>query len=283
MAFRKGIEHALSLDADIIVNIDGDGQFNPKDIEALIRPILNGEAGMVTATRFSTQKPQNMPYIKKWGNRRFTNLISRVTGQHFTDTQCGFRAYSREAALKLNLFGNFTYTQEAFIDLVGKGITVKEVPLTVVYHKDRKSKLTGNLSRYGFKSLGIIARPTRDTQPLTFFGLPGFISFILGVIGGLYTLYFWLINHVTTPVRMLFNVSVFLVIFGISLAILGLLADMLKRISRTQEEVLYHLKKQELDKRLKLKKNLKWRGKIRVFGGNIKFINLKIVLLLAIL
>ena len=251
VAFRKGIEYALKLGADIIVNIDADGQFNPKDIEHLIKPILENEADMVTTTRFLNKKPKNMPYIKKWGNRRFTNLVSRITGQKFTDTQCGFRAYSREAALKLNLFGKFTYTQEAFIDLVEKGVQIKEVPLEVVYHKERKSNISGKLSRYGFKSLGIIARATRDTQPMTFFGFPGFVSFILGCLGGLYAFYFWLTRHVTTPVRMLFNLSVFLVIFGISLAVLGLLADMMKRISSTQEEILYRLKKDDLKEKIK--------------------------------
>ena len=99
-AFQTGIENALKRKADILVNIDGDGQFNPNDIPKLISPILDKEADFVTATRFSDGKLiGNMPFVKKIGNKMFTSLTSKLVGQKFTDTQCGFRAYSREAAL----------------------------------------------------------------------------------------------------------------------------------------------------------------------------------------
>jgi len=246
--FKKGIEMALKLGADIIVNIDGDGQFNPEDIPKLVRPILHKEADMVTCSRFLNPKlTKNMPFLKKWGNRRFTNLVSRITGEKFTDTQCGFRAYSRESALRMNLQGKFTYTQEVFIDLVEKGLRIKEVPCKVVYHRKRDSAISGNLRRYGFKSLGIIAKATRDTQPLTFFGLPAFIIFILGFLGGSFSFVYWLLYHMTTPVRTLFQVSVFFMIFGLALGVLALVADMLKGLKRGQDEVLYRLKRAELD------------------------------------
>lgn len=244
--FKNGIEKAIKLGADIIVNIDGDGQFNGQEIPKLINPIINNEADMVTGSRFLNDSiTNNMPKAKSWGNKRFTNLISRITGQKFTDTQCGFRAYSREAALKLNLQGRFTYTQEVFIDLVEKGIKIKEVPIEVKYFKTRDSVVSGNLRRYGFKSLGIIARATRDTQPLTFFGLPALIIFIFGFLGGSFSFIYWLLYHMTTPVRTLFQVSVFFMIFGIALGVLGLLADMLKTIKTQQDEILYRMKKAE--------------------------------------
>lgn len=244
--FKKGIENSLKLGADIIVNIDGDGQFDPKDILKLIKPIQDEEADMVTCSRFLNPKmTKNMPWIKKWGNKRFTKLVSRITGQKFSDSQCGFRAYSREAALRLNLQGKFTYTQEVFIDLAEKGMRIKEIPLEVRYFNERKSQISGKLRRYGFKSLGIIAKATRDTQPLTFFGMPGLILFIIGVLGAGYSFFYWLTHLMTTPIRMLFNVSVFFMIFGLSLGVLGLLADMLKNLKTTQEEILYKLKKKE--------------------------------------
>jgi len=247
--FRRGIEYSLELKADIIINIDGDGQFNPRDISKLVYPIITNEVDMVTCSRFIEPKlTKNMPYIKKWGNRRFTKLISRITGRNFTDTQCGFRAYSKEAALKMNIFGKFTYTQEVFIDLVEKGMRIKEIPLTVKYYDNRQSHISNNLfSNYGLRSLAIIAKATRDTQPLTFFGMPALVLFILGTIGATISFIYWLIYFVTTPIRMLFNVSVFFMIFGLSLGILALIADMLKRIKMTQEEVLYRLKKAEVN------------------------------------
>lgn len=248
--FRKGIELCLKYGADIIVNIDGDGQFNSIDVSRLIKPILADEADMVTCSRFINPKlTKNMPWLKKWGNKRFTKLISRITGKKFTDTQCGFRAYSREAALRMNLRGKFTYTQEVFIDLVEKGMRIKEIPLEVTYFKNRNSNISRKLFKiYGLKSLAIIAKATRDTQPLTFFGMPALVIFSFGVIGGLISFIYWLTHLLTTPIRMLFNVSVFFMIFGLSLGILALIADMLKTIKTNQEEILYRLKKAEIKK-----------------------------------
>ncbi len=246
VTFRDGIDRALELGADIIVNIDADGQFDPHDIETLIKPILSNGADMVSATRFLKPEMTNgIPWIKKWGNKQFTRLVSRVTGKKFTDTQCGFRVYSREAALRLNLLGKFTYTQEVFIDMINKGMKIKEVPVVVKYYKDRNSRVSGSLLRYGLKSLGIIVRTTRDTQPLSFFGLPGAITFGLGFIGGTLSFIYWLFYHVTTPIRTLFNVSIFLMIFGLSLSILALLADMFKTIKMNQDQILYMLRKRE--------------------------------------
>jgi len=248
--FKDGIEHCLKLGADIIVNIDGDGQFNSKDIPKLIKPLLDGEADIATCSRFlKPELTKDMPILKKWGNKRYTNLIKRITGENFTDTQCGYRAYSREAALKLNLHGKFTYTQESFIDLVSKGMRIKEIPLEVVYNKERKSLISGNLIRYGLKTLGIITRATRDTQPLTFFGVPSMILFFLGLIGSSFSFWFWVTHLMTTPIRQLFNVSVFFLIFGVSLGVLGLLADMLLTIKKNQDEICYRLKKKEFEGR----------------------------------
>jgi glycosyltransferase involved in cell wall biosynthesis len=246
--FKKGVEVALKLGADIIVNIDADGQFNPEDIPKLIKQIQDGDADMVTCSRFLNPKlVKNMPWIKKWGNRRFTNLVSKITGEKFTDTQCGFRAYSREACLRMNINGKFTYTQEVFIDLVEKGMRIKEIPLEVKYFKERKSHISGKLRNYGFKSLSIIAKTTRDTKPLTFFGMPALVIFLIGVFGAGYSFFYWLMNWMTSPVETLFSVSVFFIIFGLSLGILALIADMMKTLKTNQDEILYRLKKSGLD------------------------------------
>ena len=111
-AFHTGIKTALMKGADVIVNMDADGQFNPLDIPILVQSILEGKADFVTASRFkdSSMIPQ-MPRIKIWGNKRVAQLISLLTGQKFYDVSCGFRAYSRDIALKLTLFGQFTYSE----------------------------------------------------------------------------------------------------------------------------------------------------------------------------
>lgn len=251
-AFKTGIDEALKMGADIIVNIDADGQFNPKDIPLLIAPILSGQAQMATATRFKEKAliPANIPPAKLWGNRQFTKLVNFLTGENFTDTQCGFRAYSREAALRLNLFGQFTYTQEVFIDLLEKGMTITEVPLKVTYFKNsqRKSAISGSLLKYGFRALEIILRTFRDYRPLLFFGIPGMAICLPGFILALGSLIYWLVLKKTSPVRMYLFTGIVLILFGFLSIFLALVADMFKRMRKNQEEMLYQMKKEELEK-----------------------------------
>ncbi len=240
--FQSGLKLSLKLGADIIVNIDGDGQFNAQEIPNLINPILKQQAHVVIGSRFLTNS-KDVPFLKRVGNKYFTKLINIITGQKFTDAQCGFRAYSKEAALRLNIFGKFTYTQETLIDLIAKDLIIKESPINVAYFKNRQSHISGNLIKYGFRSLGLIANATRDTKPLEFFGWPGLIMFFLGFLGGLTSLIYWIIYLATSPVKTLLLVSIFLMTFGMLLIIFGLLADMIKRVKKTQEEILYRIKK----------------------------------------
>lgn len=245
IAFQTGINTALTKGADVIVCIDADMQFNPADIFKLTTPIIEKKADMVTATRFKNKDEisKNMPVAKKMGNFFFTNLVSALTGQKFTDSQCGFRAYSREAAIKLNLLGNFTYTQEVFFDLINKGLIIKEVTLKVRYYKQRKSHISSSLVRYGLNALMIVLRTFRDWRPLLFFGTPGLAVFGAGILFSIYFGIYWLINHQTTPVKTYGAVGVACLIFGFLLIILALIADMFKRMRKNQEEIIYQLRK----------------------------------------
>lgn len=249
IAFSTGIREALKQGADIVVNIDADGQFDPKDVPKLVKPILEKKAEMVVGSRFEDKTSlAQVPFLKRWGNKAFTSLINILTKQRFTDTQCGFRAYSREAILRLNLFGRFTYTQEVFLDLVNKGLKIEQVPIKVKYYKDRRAKITSSLLGYFLRTIIIILRTFRDYKPLVFFGIPGVTVFGAGIIFWLYSFIYWLIHYQTTPVRMYFFVGLGLLIFGFLLIILALIADMLKRLRQNQEEILYKLKKKEYEK-----------------------------------
>jgi glycosyltransferase involved in cell wall biosynthesis len=244
VAFRNGLTRALELGADIIVNIDADMQFNPKDIPLLVKPILERKADMVTASRFYNRQviPKNMPLTKKIGNWSFTRLVNFLTRRKFTDTQCGFRAYSREAALQLNVFNEFTYTQEVFIALVNKGMKIIEIPIKVKYFKERKAKVSASLFKYGVRALLIVIRTFRDYQPLLFFGIPGASLFSVGFMLTIFSFIYWIVTKRTTPIRMDFWVGSFLVTIGFLLIVLALIADMFKRMRRNQEEILYRLK-----------------------------------------
>jgi glycosyltransferase involved in cell wall biosynthesis len=245
-AFQAGLQKALELGADFIVNIDADGQFNPEDIPTLLAPIMNGEAQFVTASRFA--KPEfmpSMPSVKIWGNKWMVRIINTITSKKFTDVSCGFRAYTREAALRLTLFGRFTYTQESFIDLAFKGISMTEVPLKVRGEREfGKSRVASNLWKYGIKSATIIFRAARDYKPFYFIGVPGIILLLLGLISGIFILWHFIVTGQTSPYRSLVTASGVCLIIGFLLIFISFLADMTHRNRVLIEEALYLARKQ---------------------------------------
>ncbi|MBI2145841.1 glycosyltransferase family 2 protein [Candidatus Woesearchaeota archaeon] len=250
ITFRDGIHEALKMGADIIVNIDADGQFNPHDIPKLLQPILDDKADMVTCSRFKDPALMpRMPAIKIFGNKLFTKVLNAFLHTHYHDTQCGFRAYSQEAALHLVLFSRYTYTQEVFIDLVKKGFRIQEVPCKVIGERNGKSRVVKNVFSYGLKVALILLRSMRDYEPLKFFGLTGFYLTLLGLLSSLVLFVRWLLISRVDPYLIVIYANVFLIIIGVLFIILGLIADMMDRNRQLQEDILYKLKKQEYRKR----------------------------------
>lgn len=246
-AFRTGIDAALDAGADLLVNMDADGQFNPADIPALIRPVLDQQADMTTCSRFARKElVPKMPVLKKWGNRMMCRLINRICwGSHYTDVSCGFRAYSRDAAMKLTLFGDFTYTQESFIDLVSKGVHIAEVPLKIRGVRPvGKSRVARSLWRYGSSSATIILRAARDVRPLAFFGSIGLIVLVLGILCGAWVFGWWAATGRTSPFRSVLIGSAAFLILGFLLIILALIADMMGRQRKLMERILLQLRHQ---------------------------------------
>lgn len=244
-SFQTGVAYAIKRDADIVVNMDGDGQFNPEDIPALVRPIYEGEAGMVTASRFKDRELwPKMSLVKFWGNRAMSRLISCLTGRKYFDVSCGFRAYSRETLLQMNLFGQFTYTQETFLDMSFKGIEIVEIPIQVRGTREfGKSRVASNLLVYAFQALKIIFRSFRDYKPMLVFGGMGVIFFLLALMLGVFLLGHYLLTGMLTPHKWAGFASGFFLVLGLLTVITGLLADMMGRIRKNQERILYMLKK----------------------------------------
>src|SRR4051794_225522 len=246
--FRTGLERAMRRGADVIVNIDGDGQFNPADIRKLVEPLLRDEADFVTCSRFADPDlwPE-MPIVKFYGNRAVTRIINWVCGGTcFTDVSCGFRAFNREAAYRLTLFGRFTYTQECFIDLFSKGMRIVEVPLKIRGVREHgKSRVARSITKYATSSLPIILRAMRDIQPLKFFGAIALTFFIPGLLAGLFVTGWYLSKtnksgeHVTSPFTSLITISGVFITLSVIMGVLALLADMLGRHRRISEELLY--------------------------------------------
>ncbi|MGB7160325.1 MAG: glycosyltransferase family 2 protein [Tepidisphaeraceae bacterium] len=240
--FRTGLERAMRRGADLIVNIDGDGQFNPADIPQLVAPLVAGEADFVTCSRFANPELwPTMPSIKFWGNRMVTGIINWVCGgTSFTDVSCGFRAFNREAAYRLTLFGRFTYTQETFIDLFSKGMRITEVPLHVRGVREHgESRVAHSILKYATNSLPIILRAMRDIQPLKFFGGIAAIFFVFGALIGGFVSVWYLAEGRTTPFTSFIVIAGILITLSFLLGVLALLADMLGRHRLISEELLY--------------------------------------------
>ncbi len=246
-AFQTAVEYALKSKADVLASIDADGQFDVNQIEEMTAPIVWNNADFCIGNRFDNGKPDNMPPIKFWGNKQVNRIVGFVGKTKIHDASCGFRAYSREALLKLNLQGNFTYTHETILDLLDKGLRVKQVPVKVTYFEERVSRVANNLSSYAFNTLKIIIRCLKDYTPFSFFLYIALsILFIASLMGG-FVLNHWISAGTITPYK---SVGIFaLSLCGMSLMVftLALIADMIGRTRNNQEKILYLLKKSAYD------------------------------------
>ena len=243
-AFKTGVEAALEAGADIVVNMDADGQFRPEDIPRLIAPILAGKAGFVTCTRFAdpAHLPQ-MPWIKRWGNAGMTWLIGRLCGRKFTDVSCGFRAYTRETLLRLNLYGRYTYTQEMFLNLAVQDVPMAEVSLPVRGTREfGRSRVAGSITKYIRKTVPIIFRTLRDVRPFAFFGTIAAVLLLGGLAAEGFVFGHWCLTGRTHPYQALITVGAVGIILGFLVLVIALVADMLNRLRRLLENVLYYVR-----------------------------------------
>jgi len=187
-AFMTGIRNAILMQADIVVTLDADSQFNPNQIPEIIIPILNHQADVVIGSRFQTKIPKNIPKIKLIGNKIFSKLVSWLVSQKLTDTQTGLRAYSKEALLSISVVNDFTYTQEVLIDLKFKGLQIAEIPVSVTYDDKRKSRVVKNIFNYSIRVLSIITRTLLYHRPIFSFGIIGAIFCGGGIFAKLLTI-----------------------------------------------------------------------------------------------
>lgn len=239
---KTGVDAGLDRKADIFVTIDADGQYLPKEIPKLINPILEGEADLVLGSRFAGQI-EEMPMMKRWGNRMFTWLMRKLTGFPFSDTQTGFRAFTREFATNLTLHGKYTYTQEMLIHAVERDFGIVEVPIYFAKRRFGRSRLIVNPIRYALKVFLIILRTYRDYHPMKLFGIFGSILIGAGLILGGYLTATWILYGVVgrLPSTIL---TVLLIISGILSFIFGFLADMLITLREELREAIQRVRQE---------------------------------------
>ena len=239
-AFMTGIRNAISMNADIVTTIDGDFQMVSEQIHDVVLPIVNKQFDVVIGSRFEREIPKDYPLTKKIGNKIFTKIISLAVGQKFSDTQSGFRAYSKNAILSISIVNDFTYTQEVLIDLKFKGFRIGSVPINIKYYR-KNSKVVKSIPSYVIRTLSIITKSLIYHRPMLAFGLFGLLLIGGGVLVKLLTSYvesFYVTAGLTTG----------LIILGIVSFMMGGFASIVfKRQSFTEKDIRHFLKESNKD------------------------------------
>jgi glycosyltransferase involved in cell wall biosynthesis len=248
-SFQFAINKCLEMGADVAVNIDGDLQFKPEEIPNLVEPILRGQADFVAGNRFHDARPQGMSPGKYYGNRLGAHIIGRLAQKTFQDVTCGFRAYSREAMLNMNINSKYTYTQESFQLMANKKLNIVQVPVSIKYYEGRKSRVVSSILNFVAVSGFNVLRAFRDFAPLKFFGWLGLIPFLLGVVCLIFIGVHWANTGEFSPYKFVGFSGIYLVTLGMIVALFAILSDMLGRMLNNQERILYFEKKNYYSKK----------------------------------
>jgi len=239
-AFMAGVEAAVRAGADIIVNTDADNQYSAADIPRLMAPILKGEADMVVGAR----PIQNIPHFSPLKKRLqgFGSWVVRLASNtQIPDAPSGFRAFSREAALKFNVFNEYTYTLETIIQAGQRGMRVASVPIQT--NADlRPSRLVKSIPSYVQRSLFTILRIFMTYRPMRFFLMAGTVPFSVGFLIGVRWLILYFGGTPRSHVPSLILAAI-LMLMGFQLWILGLVADLLAVNRKLLEDNQLHFRR----------------------------------------
>ncbi|MGQ9839304.1 MAG: glycosyltransferase family 2 protein [Anaerolineae bacterium] len=241
--FTIGLETALQLGADIIVNTDADNQYAGEDIVRLVQPVLEGNADIVVGDRGVATLQHFSPVkrlLQKWGSW----VVGRAAGIPIPDATSGFRAFTREAALRLTVMGEYTYTLETLIQAGARRMTVVYVPVRT-NPQTRPSRLIRSLTSFIALSAVTIVRFYTMYRPLRVFMTLGGILIAGGVALVLRFLYFFLFNQGAGHVQSLILAAT-LTIVGFQVCLIGLVADLIQMNRKMLEEILYRVRQREL-------------------------------------
>ncbi len=245
-AFEAGLEQCLQNDADIIVNTDADNQYYGSDIEKLVKPILNGEADVVVGDR-KTNEIRHFSFMKKILQRIGSRTVRRLAQTEINDAVSGFRAYSREFALKMNILTDFSYTIENIIQLEYLKAKVISVPVktnTVL----RKSRLFKSIPSFIGQQLVTLIRAYSNYKALRIFTIIGLLLILPGMIGFIRFLYYFFVDGGSGHVQSLIFSTAFLNV-GFLVIIFGLIADLISTNRKLIEKLLEINKKEKWEKK----------------------------------
>jgi glycosyltransferase involved in cell wall biosynthesis len=241
--FVAGLEHCLRLGADIIVNTDADNQYHAGDIQALIQPILDKRADLVIGDR-GVKRVHEFSWLKRNLQRLGSRVISQASGLEVPDATSGFRAISREAALRTIVLSQYSYTLETLIQAGARHLAVVYVPVRT-NPQTRPSRLMKNIPHYVANSTQTIVRAYTMYRPLRVFTMFSLILISTGLILALRYFYYYLIGEGLGHVQSVILAAVLLII-GFQTLMIGLVADLIGFNRAILEEVLYRLRRSEL-------------------------------------
>jgi glycosyltransferase involved in cell wall biosynthesis len=241
--FMAGLDASLRLGADIIVNTDADSQYAGADIPRLIGPILRGEADLVVGDR----QVGHVAHFS-WTKRRLQELgswvVRKVSNTDIPDATSGFRALNREAALRINIVSEFTYTLESIIQAGKKRLAIAHVPIEA--KETRPSRLFASTWEYLKRSGATILRIYAMYEPFKVFVIIGSVLFGAGFLLGLRYAYFWWLGEIRGHLQSAI-LSVLLLILGFQTLQWGIMADVIAANRKLLEDALYRLRRRELE------------------------------------
>jgi glycosyltransferase involved in cell wall biosynthesis len=243
-AFTTGLDACLKRNADIIVNTDADNQYNAEDIRCLVEPILAGRAQLVVGDRGVATLPLFTP-VKRLLQRLGSWVIGRVSGLHTPDATSGFRALTRHAALRTLVLSEYSYTLETLIQAGAHGLPVEYVPIRT-NPPTRPSRLMRNIPHFLTQSSSTILRAYTMYRPLRVFTLLGLLLILSGMVPGIRFLYFFIIDRTAGHIQSLI-LSAILLIVGFQVLLIGLVADLISFNRKILEEVLFRIRRVELE------------------------------------
>ncbi len=233
-AFSAGINRALEMGADIIVNTDADNQYKADYIKDLIKPILDGRADIVIGSR-PVEKIKHFSPLKKCLQKLGSFVMRCVSKTDVKDAPSGFRAFSRNAAIQLNIFDNYTYTLDTIIQAKAKGLVTECVEIEV-NPELRNSRLFSNMFLYVWRSIFTMLRMFIIYRPFRFFITIGAVSLLSGFILGIRFLYYYAAGSGQGHIQSLILAAI-LLLTGVQVSLIAVLAELISINRKLIEDV----------------------------------------------
>jgi glycosyltransferase involved in cell wall biosynthesis len=244
-AFMAGIDACLKLGADFIVNTDADNQYAGRDITKLVTPLLAGEYDIVIGDR-NVREIRHFSWMKRILQRLGSWTVRQVSGTEVPDTTSGFRAYTRDAALRMTLVSEYSYTLESIIQAGKQRVAIGHVEIAT-NQVTRPSRLFDSMVGYIRRSGATIVRIYTMHEPLKVFTYIGSLVFVVGFYGGVRFLYYYWIGEAYAHLASLVASGV-LMILGFQILMIGLVADAISGSRKLIEDLLYRVRSMELER-----------------------------------